>query len=62
MPAGPTRALSSDKQLFAVAADGSLDRFLEVEAPVQPQLNRSGDFHEGVAAFSENRPPAFTSK
>lgn len=60
MATGPTRALGFAKQLFSAAADSSLDRFLEIEALVQPQLNQSGDFREGVAAFRENRTPDFT--
>lgn len=53
---GPTRALGLAKQLFAVAADSSLDRFLEVEELVQPRLNQSGDFREPRRVPRE--PPA----
>lgn len=57
---GPTKAFGFTKRLFDVSADSSFERFLEVEALVQPQINQSDDYREGVAAFREKREPRFS--
>lgn len=56
---GPTQAYAFTKQLFRVAPTVTFERYLEVEAMLQPQLNQSHDHHEGIAAFKERREPHF---
>ena len=60
LAAGPTRSYASSKRALNQAIYGDLDRQLELEAELQHALGRSGDFLEGVAAFSEKRDPAFS--
>jgi 2-(1,2-epoxy-1,2-dihydrophenyl)acetyl-CoA isomerase len=56
---GPTGALSRMKQMFAVAGTNSLHAQLDLEARLQGESGRTGDYAEGVRAFQEKRPPAF---
>jgi 2-(1,2-epoxy-1,2-dihydrophenyl)acetyl-CoA isomerase len=56
---GPTGALSRMKQMFAAAGTNSLHAQLDLEARLQGEAGRSGDFAEGVRAFQEKRPPVF---
>jgi 2-(1,2-epoxy-1,2-dihydrophenyl)acetyl-CoA isomerase len=39
-----------------------MDSQLEFEAQIQREMAGSGDFVEGVAAFTEKRPPRFTGR
>ena len=56
---GPTGALSRMKQMFAVAGTNSLHAQLDLEARLQGESGRTGDYAEGVRAFQEKRPPVF---
>jgi len=56
----PTRAVWQTKRLLDHAATAALEQQLELEAVTQAELVRTPDFAEGVSAFLEKRPPAFT--
>jgi 2-(1,2-epoxy-1,2-dihydrophenyl)acetyl-CoA isomerase len=56
---GPTGALSRMKQMFEAAGTNSLHAQLDLEARLQGEAGRTGDYAEGVRAFQEKRPPVF---
>jgi len=56
----PTRAIGMTKRLFEHAFTAGLDEQLELEAELQQEATTTADFAEGVAAFLEKRPPAFS--
>ena len=58
----PTRALAMNKRLFDHAWTASLEEQLELEAQLQTAAARTEDFAEGVAAFTEKRPPEFRGR
>lgn len=60
LAAGPTRSYAGAKQALNRSIYGELDAQLDLEAELQHALGRTSDFVEGVAAFAEKRPPAFT--
>lgn len=62
LAAGPTFALAMAKQMFQHAFSPGLDEFLAVEALIQPQLNQTEDYREGIASFREKRPSRFTGR
>jgi 2-(1,2-epoxy-1,2-dihydrophenyl)acetyl-CoA isomerase len=55
----PTAALSRMKRMFAAAGTNSLHEQLDLEARLQGESGRTGDYAEGVKAFQEKRPPVF---
>jgi len=59
---GPTRALSLIRSGIRDCMDMSLTEGLMVERRNQMQAGRSADFAEGVLAFLQKRPAAFTGK
>lgn len=61
LASGPTRALAAMKANFALAEDGmDLEAYLDQEARNQVATVYTADHTEGVTAFRERRPPAFT--
>ncbi len=59
---GPTRALALIRSGIRDCMDKSLTEGLMVERRNQMVAGRSGDFAEGVMAFLQKRPAAFTGK
>lgn len=55
----PTLALGMAKRQFELAANNSLNDFLELEFAMQPLMSRTEDHHEGITAFKERRPAHF---
>ncbi|HQT87051.1 MAG TPA: 2-(1,2-epoxy-1,2-dihydrophenyl)acetyl-CoA isomerase PaaG [Acidiphilium sp.] len=60
MAARPTQSLAAMKRAFNQAATNTLDAQLDVERDLQRVMGRTPDFIEGVRAFIEKRPAAFT--
>jgi 2-(1,2-epoxy-1,2-dihydrophenyl)acetyl-CoA isomerase len=60
LAAGPTRSYAGTKEALNRSIYGDLDGQLELESELQHALGRSKDFLEGVMAFGQKRPPAFT--
>ena len=60
LAAGPTRSYAASKRALNRFIYGDLDAQLDLEAELQHALGRSKDFMEGVMAFGQKRPPAFT--
>jgi len=58
----PTRAYALIKQALNGSFERDLSTQLELEATLQTQAGRSGDFLEGVAAFLERRAPVFRGR
>ena len=59
---GPTRSYALIRQGIRDSLDMTLTEALMVERRNQMQAGRSPDFAEGVAAFLQKRPAAFTGK
>lgn len=60
LAAGPTGSYGRIKRMLNSAFSNDLKQQLAVEAECQLESGRSDDFKEGVTAFFEKRPPAFT--
>lgn len=58
----PTQAIALMKQALNASAGNSLDAQLDLERDLQRQAGRTPDFIEGVAAFLDKRPAAFTGR
>ena len=59
---GPTAAIGMIKRAFNKGATVGFDEYLDYEAHLQEVAGRTDDYTEGVAAFTEKRPPNFTGR
>jgi 2-(1,2-epoxy-1,2-dihydrophenyl)acetyl-CoA isomerase len=62
LAAGPTVAIGLTKSLLHGGWSASLDQQLTAEALALELSSRSEDFREGLAAFTERRPPEFKGR
>ena len=60
MAAGATRSYAGTKRQLNKWLYEHMDAQLEFEAGIQKEMAASGDFAEGLAAFTEKRPPRFS--
>lgn len=60
LAAGPTKSYAGSKRQLNAWMYGPMAAQLELEASIQREMADSGDFAEGLAAFTEKRPPKFT--
>jgi 2-(1,2-epoxy-1,2-dihydrophenyl)acetyl-CoA isomerase len=58
----PTRGFGLTKQAFNESLVNDLDAQLDLEADLQGEAGRTGDFAEGVAAFRAKRSPVFRGR
>ena len=59
---GPTRAYRAIRQALRATFQSDLEAQLALEAKLQGEAGRTGDFVEGVNAFLEKRPAKFTGR
>ncbi len=62
LAAGPTAAYAGIKRQLNAWLYARMDGQLELEAQVQREMAHSDDFVEGVSAFLQKRPPAFSGR
>ena len=58
----PTQSLARIKGMLAASAAATLDAQLDLERDMQREAGRTPDYAEGVRAFKEKRPAAFTGR
>ena len=62
LAAGAPKAIALTKRALNASWDRDLDAALEYEAQLQDLAGRTRDHAEGLAAFTEKRPPRFTGE